>query len=129
MYHQLKKCLNSRSSHQSCSIEKAVFKNFAIFTGKHLCWRLLLIDLWASSPATFFKRDSNAGVVNIVKFLRTLILTKICEQLLLQLLPLTVNISSWELVSALNSIGFLLGSSSRFKEFSLGCLVVAFSLI
>ena len=129
MYHKLKKCLNSRSSHQSCSIEKAVFKNFAIFTGKHLCWRLLLIDLWASSPATFFKRDSNAGVVNIVKFLRTLILTKICEQLLLQSILLIINISSWVLVSALNSIGLLQRSSSRFKEFSLGCLVVGSSLI
>ena len=36
-----------RSSHQRCSIKKAVFKNFLIFTGKHLlrnfsehlCWR------------------------------------------------------------------------------------------
>ena len=32
--------LNSRSSHQRCSIEKAVLKNFAIFTRKHLCWSL-----------------------------------------------------------------------------------------
>ena len=53
---------------------------------------------------------------------------KICEQLLLQFLLLTVNISSWVLVSALNSIG-LLQSSSRFKEFSLGCLVAGSSLI
>ena len=45
MNHKLKKCLNSRSRHQSCSIEKAVLKNFALFTGKHLCWNLLLIDL------------------------------------------------------------------------------------
>ena len=29
-----------RSSHQRCSIEKAVLKNFAIFTTKHLCWSL-----------------------------------------------------------------------------------------
>ena len=67
--------------------------------------------------------------VNIAKFLRTLILTKICEQLLLQFLLLIVNISSWVLVSALNSIGLLQRSSSRFKEFFLGCLVVGFSLI
>ena len=44
MYHKLKNCLISRSSHKSCSIEKAVLKYFAIFTGKHLCWSLLLID-------------------------------------------------------------------------------------
>ena len=67
--------------------------------------------LGASSPTTFFKRDSNTGVVNIAKFLRTLILMKICEQLLLQFLLLTVNISSWVLVSALNSIGLLQRSS------------------
>ena len=65
--------------------------------------------------------------VNIAKFLSTLILMIICEQLL-QFLLLTVNISSWVLVSALNSIG-LLQSSSRFKEFSLGCLVAGSSLI
>ena len=45
--------------------------------------------------------------VNIGKFLRTLILMKICEQPLLQFLLLTVNISSQELVSALNSTGLL----------------------
>ena len=61
-YHKLKKCLNSRSSHRSCSIEKTVLKNFLIFRGKHLCWSLLLIDLRALRPATFFKRDSNTGV-------------------------------------------------------------------
>ena len=60
--HKLKKCLNSRSSHLSCSIEKAVLKNFAIFTGKHLCWSLSLIDLRASRPASFLKRDSNTVV-------------------------------------------------------------------
>ena len=63
------------------------------------------------------------------KILRTLILMKIWEQLLLQFLLLTVNISSWALVSALNSIGLHQRSSSRSKGFSLGCLVVGFSLI
>ena len=37
MYHNLKKYFNSGRSHQSCSIEKAVLKHFAIFTGKHPC--------------------------------------------------------------------------------------------
>ena len=40
-----------------CSIEKAVLKNFAMSTGKHLCRSLLLIDFQASRPATFLKRD------------------------------------------------------------------------
>ena len=59
---QTKKCLNSWSSHQKCSIEKAVLKNVAKFTRKNLCWSLLLIDLLASKPATFLRRDSNTSV-------------------------------------------------------------------
>ena len=47
-----------RRNHQRCSIKKAVLKDFAIFTGKHLCWRL---------------KDSNATI-----------LKNICEQLLLK---------------------------------------------
>ena len=39
-----------------------VLKNFAIFTGKHLCWRLFLIRLQAFSPVTFLKRDSYTDV-------------------------------------------------------------------
>ena len=62
MYHKLKKCLDSRSNHQVCSIKKTILKNFATFTGKHLCLSLLLIDLRASRRATFFKRDSNTGI-------------------------------------------------------------------
>ena len=32
--------LNSRSSHQRCSVKKGVLRNFAKFTGKHLCQSL-----------------------------------------------------------------------------------------
>ena len=35
-----------RSSHQRCSIKRAVLKNFAMFTGKHLC----------RSPCNFLKK-------------------------------------------------------------------------
>ena len=35
-------CQNFRSSHQKCSIKKGVLKNFAKFTGKHLCQSLFL---------------------------------------------------------------------------------------
>ena len=35
----------NKSSQRSCSVGKAVFKNFAIFTGKHLCWNLFLTKL------------------------------------------------------------------------------------
>ena len=36
-----------RNSHRKCSIEKVALKNLAIFTGKHLCWRLFLIKFQA----------------------------------------------------------------------------------
>ena len=39
-----------------------VLKNFTSFTGKHLCWSLLLIKLQTLRPATLLKRDSNTGV-------------------------------------------------------------------
>ena len=32
-------------SHQRCSVKKDVLKNFANFTGRHLCWSLFLIKL------------------------------------------------------------------------------------
>ena len=48
--------------------------------------------------------------VTFAEFLRTLILIKICEQLLLPFLLFTVDVSSQGLVSALNSIGLLQGA-------------------
>ena len=55
MYHKLKKCLNSRSRHQRCSIEKAILKNFSIFTGKHLRWTLFFNRVAGLKPATVLK--------------------------------------------------------------------------
>ena len=31
-------------SHRRCSVKKGVLKNFAIFTGKHLCWSLYYLS-------------------------------------------------------------------------------------
>ena len=39
-----------------------VLKNFANFTGKHLCWSLFFTKLQAFRPATLLKRDSYTGV-------------------------------------------------------------------
>ena len=39
-----------------------VRKNFANFTGKHLCWSLFLINLQALRPAALLKRDPNTSV-------------------------------------------------------------------
>ena len=40
----------------------ANLKNFAIFTGKHLCWSLFLINLEACRPGTLIKQGSNTDV-------------------------------------------------------------------
>ena len=37
-------------------------KNYAIFTGKQLCWSLFLIKLQAFMPGTLLKRDPNTSV-------------------------------------------------------------------
>ena len=39
-----------------------VFKIFANFTGKHLCWSLFFTTLQAARPATLLKRDPYTGV-------------------------------------------------------------------
>ena len=39
-----------------------VLKNFLTFTGKHLCWRLLLIKLQAWKLWTSLKRNSSTGL-------------------------------------------------------------------
>ena len=57
-----------RSSHRMCSIKKLSLKNFAIFTGKHLCWSFFLIKL-AWRHATLLKRDSNTKLKFFIKFL------------------------------------------------------------
>ena len=54
----------NRSSRRRCSLKKGVLRNFAKFTGKHLCQRL------------FFNREKKrlwhrCFPVNFVKFLRT----------------------------------------------------------
>ena len=133
MYHKLRKCLNCRSSHRRCSIERVVLKNFAIFTGKYLRQSLFLIELQAQAqrPSTVLKETLTKDFsVNITKILRTPIFKKTCKQLLLQFLLFTVNIFSQGLPSALNSKSlFSSRSPLRFKKFSLGCLVVDSSLI
>ena len=82
---------------------------------------------------TILKKEKRAAALR-KKLLRKLtvvsIFKKICKQLLLQFLLLTVNIFSLGLPSTLNSISlFSSRCSLRFKEFSLGCLEVDSSLI
>ena len=74
-----------KTSHRRCPLEKAALKNFAIFTGKHLCRSLFLINLQAFRPTTSLKTDPNTGVsCEYCKILRTPILKNIYKQLLLK---------------------------------------------
>ena len=59
---EMKISIPGRSSQERCSVKKGVLKNFANFTGKHLCWSLFLIKFQAFNPGTLLKRDSNTGV-------------------------------------------------------------------
>ena len=71
-----------RSSHRRCFVKKGVLKNFANFTGKHLRWSLL-------QACNFIKKRLQHWCfpVKFAKFLRTSILNKICERLLLFVSP------------------------------------------
>ena len=67
-----------RSSHRRCSVKRGIFKNFANFTGKQLCWSLL-------QACNFIKNKLQHWCfpVKFAKFLRTSILKNICKRLIL----------------------------------------------
>ena len=46
---------NYKCSHRKCSVKKGAIRNFAKFTGKHLCQSLFLIKLQAWSFAKFLR--------------------------------------------------------------------------
>ena len=64
-----------KSSHRRYSISKVVLKNFAIFTGKHLCLSFFFNFIK--------KRPQQRWCFTVAKFLRTPILKNICVRLLL----------------------------------------------
>ena len=51
-----------QSTRSQMFFETGVLNNYAIFTGKHLCWSFFLIKLQVSSLHFYWKRDSNIGV-------------------------------------------------------------------
>ena len=72
-----------RSSHRRCSVKKGVFfRNFANFSGKHLCWSLFL------RASNFIKKrlQHRCFPAKFAKFLKTSILKNIWERLLLSLI-------------------------------------------
>ena len=54
--------------------KKAVFNNFAKFTGKHLCWNFFLINLQAFRLATLLKKKLQRRYfpVNFAKLLKNI---------------------------------------------------------
>ena len=57
--------VKSRNGRNSCSqilMKISVIKNFAVFTGKHLCWSLFLWKLQVLKRASPLKGNSNTGV-------------------------------------------------------------------
>ena len=73
------------SSHQRCSIMKGVLRNFAKFTGKHLCQNLIFNKVAGLRPATLLKKETltQALSCDFAKFLRTTFLQNTSKQLLL----------------------------------------------
>ena len=92
----------TRSSHQRCSMKIGALRNFAKFTGKHLCQSL--------RPATLLKKRLwyRCFPVNFAKFSRT---------------PFLQNTSGW-LLSAnmkMNHSGFWLSTFQNFKAKKKSC--------
>ena len=48
--------VHNRSSHQRCSINKGVLRNFAKFTRKHLCQSLFFNKVAGLRPATLLEK-------------------------------------------------------------------------
>ena len=75
---------NHRSSRRRCSARKDVLRNFAKFTGKHLCQSLFFNKVWDLRPTTLLKRIwPSCFPVNLAKFLRILFSQSTSAQLLL----------------------------------------------
>ena len=79
-----------RSSHWRCSVRKGVLRNFAHFTGKHLCQSLFFNQVAGLSPAVLLTKRlwHRCFPVNFVKFLRAPILQNIFGRLFLCCLKL-----------------------------------------
>ena len=65
--------MTTRKSHQRCSVRKGVLRNFAKFTGKHLCQVLFYNKVAGPEPATLLKKKlwHRCFPMNFAKFLRT----------------------------------------------------------
>ena len=77
-----------KSSHRRCSIKKSLLKNFAVFTGKHLCQSLFfnnVADLFLLNKRPWSRRFP----IYFAKFLRTPFLQNTSGRLFLTISPVT----------------------------------------
>ena len=56
------KVIKKRSRHRRCSVKEVVLRNFAKFTGKHLCQSLFSDKVVGLGPATLLKKETLALV-------------------------------------------------------------------
>ena len=79
------------SSHQRCSVEIGVLRNFEKFTGKYLCQRFFFNKVAGLRPTTLLKKSlwHRCFPVNFPKFLRTPFLQNTTGRLLLN------KVASW----------------------------------
>ena len=54
--------MTTRTSDQRCSVRKGVLRNFAKFTGKHLCQVLFYNKVAGPEPAALLKKETLAQV-------------------------------------------------------------------
>ena len=76
-----------RSSHRRCSVKKGVLRNFAKFTGKHLCQSLFFNKVIDLRLVTLLKKKlwHRCFCMNFSEFLRTPFLQNTSRQLLLKI--------------------------------------------
>ena len=91
--------------------KKLFFKNFVIFTGKHLFWILFLIKFQIWRPAILSKRDSNTDVSIWIlqSFKKKTVLKNICKR------PLLFLSNSVNFFKQLNTIWIILGFITIWK--------------
>ena len=116
-----------KSSRSQVVFKIGILKNFAIFTGEHLCWTLFLMrpETFSLKACNFIKKrlQHRYFLVNIVNFLRTAFFIEHLQWLLLKSCSLicrlwtsvakrsTSRIKSWCQITQLEKIGFLLNES------------------
>ena len=96
----------SKSSRSQIFFETSSLKDFTRFTGKHLCWGLVLIKLQAFRPTTFLETPTQVFPVVIVKFLRTAFFIENLRWLLLTVLPQWSRVS-WSVCSLISRLEVL----------------------